>query len=339
MFKKLSILSYGIFLLSGSLETLPILDRLPVTYISLLLPAFFVFIHIFKYRTYPKLWIFFLTLVSVLGFLLVINLTLNNFDQLKLIRLLTISIVCIIPPFYLFRSKYDVHYFFNVLLVISFIISLVSLFNFNSVLSDGRLNINESNPIWLARTISIGIVWLLVLVVNKRIKPIYFAFLFLPMTISLVLTGSKAPLLAIIISLLVLTIIKLTKIKLSNLKISVFFFALIFLIPTIFFSWNILPENTKLRLSFFRFEDSARENLYNLSLNIMSDNFWGIGLGNFSEYSMFTYPHNLILESFVEIGWIFDDFHTNNNVRNSLYESAQINHSHRVAPNIRYIFY
>jgi O-antigen ligase len=123
-------------------------------------------------------------------------------------------------------------------------------------------------------------------------------------------TGSKGPLIALSLGLL-FTFRKSVFEILSKKKFLVNLYLIGMLaIPFFFFLGNLVSSNDTLERfsSFFsgEKEDVTRQGLYEFTTNLIKGHPNGIGVGHFIDYNgLFDYPHNIILETFVEWGWIF----------------------------------
>jgi O-antigen ligase len=90
-------------------------------------------------------------------------------------------------------------------------------------------------------------------------------------------------------------------------KRALIFFSLIFLTLATFFTYVLYPDFFTRFFSMFKQHKgssiSTRFVVYKLALKLISQRWiTGIGLGGFSDYHFLKYPHNLILEVFVEHG-------------------------------------
>ena len=117
-------------------------------------------------------------------------------------------------------------------------------------------------------------------------------------------TGSRTPFAAVIIVLFLDTIVN------ANLKNLIRFFAYCILIfTTVFFLLDYLPSGISDR---FKIEEMVSQSdegdrlfLYFFAINLISQNPFGIGMGNMSSYFWVNAPHNIILELFVDFGLFF----------------------------------
>ena len=132
----------------------------------------------------------------------------------------------------------------------------------------------------------------------------YFIFIFISF-IAIVKTGSRGVVVSYFLSFTALYYFLngLTK----SLKV-------VFIIPLlclmIYMLLGFLPEELSSRYSLESVsieensDDGDRIQLWGIALLIMKSNFWGIGSGNFLNYSFVAVPHNFLLEIAVEYGVI-----------------------------------
>lgn len=140
---------------------------------------------------------------------------------------------------------------------------------------------------------------------QKRINIFYFLFLFLSI-FAVFKTGSRGPLLAFAFSFLLLYLVRNGLSKVLNIIIA---------IPIIYFLFSkiiqFLPEELAKRYSMEAIsieenrDDGDRVKLWETASDIISNNHWGIGSGNFLDYSFIAVPHNIVLEIGVEYGIFF----------------------------------
>lgn len=307
MFKKLSIISFVIFVLGGSIQTFPLIDRLPfdIAILALILPLTYSVITLLKTFSIHKSFIVF-TLFWLTAFSGVL---INDFDTQKSFNFLAITAVCFIVPTYLLKSKQDINKLFNTFLFISIFICLFSFTSLDSLQLTGRLRLENSNPIWLSRALSVAVLWALLLTLNGRMKKRWFWLITIPFMTSMLLTGSRTPVFALLIALFVLHIKDIKFLFRTPLRIAGTLFSVLILIPITLFSISRLPQTALDR--FINLSDPqyilemSRIELYQIAANLFAQNPMGIGMGNFSDHSIHPYPHNLLLESFSELGWIF----------------------------------
>ncbi|HCW4112133.1 TPA: O-antigen ligase family protein [Acinetobacter baumannii] len=140
---------------------------------------------------------------------------------------------------------------------------------------------------------------------QKKINIFYFVFLLFSI-FAVFKTGSRGPLLAYGFSFLLLYLVRNGISKALNIIIA---------IPIVYFLFSkviqFLPEDLSKRYSMEAIsveensDDGDRVQLWETASDIIANNSWGIGSGNFLDYSFIAVPHNIILEIGVEYGVLF----------------------------------
>jgi len=170
-----------------------------------------------------------------------------------------------------------------------------------------------SNYIALGRIVGAAslIVFVRLLFSKKLINILFLVIAFSLMIITVCVSGSRGPLLAVAFALLVLLFISVFG-KPSYWRRLIFIIILIFAMISVAYSQGLL-DTTVLRfgklLSETTTDANARLDLYNGALVVWSDNpIIGVGIGGFPVKYGFGdqrgYPHNIILEVLSELGLI-----------------------------------
>ena len=307
--KKISIVSLAIFIVSGIINAFPITQLLHVDIgiVSLAIPLVYVGVSIFKKNILNKSFYFIFPLISLILYSRHISIFYNQNKLVNILMLILISFI--IAPFLLNDEK-DLMLFFNSLVVLGLIIALYSLFA-GDLNSNSRLEINGSNPIWVSRAISFAFLWMFLLFLHKKIGIKLFLICEIPILYSMFLTGAKGPILALFGTIFLIQIRNI-KLLLRNKKFLVTIYLICLMAIPLFF---IIQSKDNVILSrytdFIKGNDTEyiRINIQRISIALIKTNPLGIGIGNFS-YANLTYPHNIILESFLELGWIFGSYFT-----------------------------
>ncbi|TQS71165.1 O-antigen ligase family protein [Ornithinibacillus gellani] len=236
-------------------------------------------------------------------------------DKIK--HVLLIFLFTLVPLMVNFNNKYLYRFFYIIFLFNSVYIILFLIMYQDIILSSAftgeRLGTEEINSIWLARVLGENILITFVILKKKVMKIALILFqLFL-----IILTGSKGPLLGLFIIFVLYNISNLKfKMKFSYKKIfttfiKISFYFIVFAVFMFLVFKFIGLEYIYSRLSS---EDTYAQNSriyrYLFSFDLIQNNLlFGIGFGNWGYY--FTggvfgrnYPHNIIIETIVELGII-----------------------------------
>lgn len=224
-----------------------------------------------------------------------------------------------ITLFYLINSDTYNKFFLSITIILCFVLILLSIFIPSTFLYASRverLTLENINPIWLSRSFAIGAICCLFI----KSKYSFAKFCLIPIfLILIVLTGSRGPLLSVLIVILIY--FAFSKVSKPSFYIYlVVIFSLIFSTTIIFF-----PIISHFFNGYFNrasnkgiVEESGRLMLFKAAIiDFNSSPLIGVGLGRFyknkSKYINFkmhnsntlnVYPHNLPLEILCELGII-----------------------------------
>jgi len=218
----------------------------------------------------------------------------------------------------------DIKVFLTAIILGSLLTSL-NLFAYGNIHFDRGVIENFSNPITVSRVIGLGATLILVLFSAKifeirRIPTVQFFFailLFCLMIFSMLLTGSRGPLLSVFLAFLFAVPFSIKHLRLKYLKTVIISLSIILLIVVV--SNVVIDVNNIQFASVERImrnlttlgqnsSDQARINLYIEAVdNFIDTEGLGLGTGGFSYYFgviKYRYPHNLFLEVAAEQGII-----------------------------------
>lgn len=314
MFRKFAIISFGFFILSGNFNNFIFFNSLPIdiSILSMIIPSVYFVFYTLKTMSVHKSF-FFISAFFVA--LLPIIVYFDNDNQKVLMFLLMFFVLSIISPV-LLNTKHSAKLFIKSLFVSAIMIVILTLFGLDDVNASGRLTLDGGNPIWLARAVAIAALVLLVALVYNKIGLFKFLICFSPVFIIMVSTGSKGPIFALVLAFSFIYFGK-TKKFLTNKKTLISVAVMLFIsFPVILIAYFTQSDSSNIALlrvfNIFSGNSgestSARLTLYQDALDVIANNPLGIGIGNFNQYSFARYPHNIILESYVEMGWIVGSF-------------------------------
>lgn len=309
MFQKIAVISFGFFILSGNLGNYLVFLPFDISLFAIILPAvYFVMNTLKKMSVHKSFFVIIIFLVSLLPAILYLD---NDTDKM-LKFLLVFFVLTIISPVIL-SDKQSIILFLKTLFITAIIIVALSVPEINNIDQSARLNLKDGNPIWLGRAVSIAALYLLVMLLNNKIKMLRFILLFVPTIFIMISTGSKGPLLALIIAFVFIYFGRITKF-LKNKKVILNTSLLLLLTISIIMTSFAFFQEPFTRIIGGLSDGSAssqiRMTLYRDAIGIITEYPFGVGMGNFYKYSglNFPYPHNLILEAFLELGWIAGTF-------------------------------
>lgn len=183
-----------------------------------------------------------------------------------------------------------------------------------------RVSVTGANPIGMARVCGLGVLFWLISLSDRRQNIAVTVCILIPITISLIAAGSRGPLLAVIISLLVYTMAYThidIKYKLGFILLVILFALLLyFLLPESLLARysRLFQENTfSSSLSVARASSSNQRFIFvKRILQYFNDNpgeiVFGTGMGSFKELFDYkfhaSYPHNIFFEVLYEQGLV-----------------------------------
>lgn len=156
-----------------------------------------------------------------------------------------------------------------------------------------------ANPIWIARIAEVFVLYCVISYCCGKGR-VYELGLALLCFMVMLQTGSRGPLLSLILSIFIAIFLlpgnHYRKLAALILSISLFIFVASF-----------LPDFILQRL--MSADSTGRDYLAISAVEMFKDNPWGWGAGSFGEYvqlpESLSYPHNIVLESLAELGLIF----------------------------------
>lgn len=233
------------------------------------------------------------------------------------------SIFVMLIPSYIFSNKDDIKTIVMALFSLGFIYAIASYLQYLNFFTNQsnptsiRFHLFSMNPISIARHISYSIPAIIFLIIQfsknviKNIGKIIILLLFLfSLSFFMALTGSKGPILALLISMLISYLLYQKKFGLYKGAIFINIMILAFVCISLYF---LLPDNILLRLTSGDIDNqrtsiirlfAIMEGLTNFKQNII----FGVGFGAYKFQTPFfgviVYPHNIFIEFLSETGLI-----------------------------------
>lgn len=274
---------------------------LPVSIVFVLGYLFFNAGSVYRQQRYPILVL--LTFLSFLpGFLVT---PLNAYGETKFLAII-ISALLVLTPSAFQRVESNLELCAKLILFASVGTSFLVVFLGEPDLT-GRMTIWGLNPIGTGRVAGIGVVIssAFILIKSKNNPRTWLLFpAMIVCVVAAVQTGSRGPLLAILVSV---TVLLLTSGKIKSLLQRLSVLAVLGCAAVLIYSSSIL-ENTRIVSG----DASGRDLLFRAALESVKAHPVGIGWGNFysvlpsfsgaDAYSL--YPHNIFLEIGAEGGWL-----------------------------------
>lgn len=164
-----------------------------------------------------------------------------------------------------------------------------------------RLTTIGLNPIWFARLLGYLFIFLTFDFFYHR-RNIYLIPLLLLISNKLISSGSAGPIVSLSLSLTYVVIITIRYNYKSIVRRYMRALIPLFVLFTILFAIYLWQN-----IDFFKFPSFAyRKTMFSYLFNLNNASFFGLGFGNFYELGglaqRFSYPHNIIIETFLELG-------------------------------------
>ena len=276
-----------------------------VSFLLLSIPLLFSIKRVKHFNT-KRLFYYFLLIIIILPPMLCLYFDYDTFGFEKYFNFIFIVIPLVIIVVETFKYN-DVRIFFKILLGFIIVLSLIGLLVVLN--SSDRLSVLGGGPIVFARWMNIGLI-ILFFIKQSRInkKNILLMLFFLVLSLA---AGSRGPVFSLAITFAVYFFLNFQKVFLR-----VLFFS--FLIASIAFFSGINTSilgigKTERLVTKDNRSKNARMVFASRSFDLMSHYPLGVGLGNWQVYAnkikpthllKHQYPHNLVLEIFVELGII-----------------------------------
>lgn len=253
-----------------------------------------------------------LLLLLLLG-VATIGAPLSDYARTKELTLFFVTTLLMLSPVALLASRQSLRVFFSTLLGVAVFAAALTIVNPVAVTDySSRITFDGTSTIGAARLFGTGIVVCVVRAVwsdaRMRERLAYGASTML-LVWALLSTGSRGPFVALLAALLVVCVVAVVTHRSSSWMI-----ALVVGIMTLgaVVVDRASAEGTSRILGFFQgardASTRARTELWRGTVDAIPDTPLGVGIGDFSSLSVltgaYTYPHNLVLEVFVEAGWI-----------------------------------
>lgn len=292
------------FLFSGYFETLFFSGNGGSDYYVYITCLLFMFLMALESKVnfiFYFLSLFFIILFFIfLEFISVQFRTFNYYDFNKIRVLLLILFISIYISSYYSKNINRLNELSKCLSHFAFIIAIMMFLTFRGNADVQRLGQDGANPIWIARLSGIPIIYSFIALYSKRGNPIYYAAMFTISMFIMILASSRGPLLSLIISISVYILFVNEKLTSKIIKYIKYIF--IFSIVLVFMPTSFTDRFTRLFSGNFDSNDLSRFELIDLSIELFVEQPLGRGIGAFSLYSYFPYPHNFLMEIAVELG-------------------------------------
>ncbi len=236
----------------------------------------------------------------------------DDYSIEKVARFFTLTLLAAIGPVFLIKDWNDLGRFWNALSFLGLILAVDALLRVPQSDELSRLTGFGSNTIALGRAAGVALIWLVILGLEGRLHFMGFFPVAGIAAFALLGAGSRGPLLAAGLALFIYFVF--LKSNFYQLMRFMGLVAGVILVLAMSITW--VPESSlervaRLLTGTLGSSEEVRLQAYLASWELMQNNPLGLGLGGFaSAVELWSgevrvlYPHNIVLETFLEGGWL-----------------------------------
>lgn len=236
----------------------------------------------------------------------------NGYGSGKALKFFSITLLAALAPPILIRDAHDARRFFNALLLVGVIVCANALSNVGQLGQYDRLTAFDANTIALGRGVGLGLLLALVLWLNGAISGWASFVLLVPLSYTLIASGSRGPLFAVVTGLLPSLIYSFR--RASGVRRAGSLMVILLGLGTL--ALPFIPRQSLSRIQTTLSGDldrssSVRAEAIQYTPPQIANYPMGVGFGGFEEYvalspsaAPISYPHNVFLEVGLEAGWL-----------------------------------
>jgi O-antigen ligase len=316
---SIGLVSLALFAYAGQIKMSPLLSWVPVDLTLLMGLVVAIAVIISRIQVGPTKGVLAvpLTLLAVLQLGVVLS-PLVGYSLTKVTTLWTFTTLAILAPFYLIRTEFHRQLFLRTLVVIGVAVAIVTFLRPASDSTFSNVEVFEgSNTIGTARMTATGVVICLIFLLGPRLSPwrrLTLALISVVLVTTALGAGSRGPFIALALGVFAALV---TAPAFKRIRGRALVAAVILGSAAITFESNSGSDGVRRVMDFIGGEQNGssmtREFFWTKSINYISASPGGIGWGDFANLRGIAiyagadgvqYAHNLILESFVEGGWV-----------------------------------
>lgn len=307
--------SMALLVNAGQLKTNPLFTWLPID----LTLAMLIVAAVSVLGALPKVGLRHATIAAplmlIVGMVLgIFSASLDEYSSDKVLTFFTITFVLILGPFIVLFSQKQQRTFLFALLTISLFAALfASVFPSSVSAYTDRVAFEGADTIGTSRIAGVGLLICIIWMVSRdhaRRHRVVYGIMALPLLLMMLQSGSRGPFVSLIGATLV---VFLASPALRPYRMKAL--ATLAACALVFAGIVLKEDNDGVRriLGFLTGErdtsSMTREFLWQGALNVAANNPFGVGWGDYGKTreisgSLYTYPHNLILEFLTEGGWL-----------------------------------
>ena len=231
----------------------------------------------------------------------------SNYAEAKVTNLFLLNGLAAFAPFIIIRTSTQRRQFLFALTVLAMIMAANVVTQTILGQEFGRITGFADGPIGPARVINIALVTVMAGFMTRALKPSHALLLLGFLGSGALATGSRGPLIAATVAIVVMGLISLRRgSSRGQIIFSLLALGIAFVISTNFTNETQLQRFEALTEGDIRTSGETRLVYYDVSLSEVFDSPTGLGWGGFQDLTGgdSTYAHNLLIELFLEGGWI-----------------------------------
>lgn len=254
--------------------------------------------------------------VALLFFLMVPGVALlhTSFGLQQTSQFFTLTFLATLAPIILLRSDRAVTYLIGPIALLGGYFAVLALTG-KAASSLGRYSALSTNTIQTGRLIGVALIWIVVLTLGRRIRPLVGLLVSVGLIIALVGTGSRGPLLTSVLALLLALLLAPRATARRGGSGYRLLIALIISLA-LYVGYAYAPIYSRQRIFSVGNSGSDRLEMWRSTLAGMPIHPFGVGYGNWFDWLQsvrpslayqlpgVTHPHDLVLLVFIEGGWI-----------------------------------
>jgi hypothetical protein len=234
----------------------------------------------------------------------------TSYGGTKVSQTFTLGLLACLAPLFLLRSRRSFVVFFWLMSGMGALLAVLSLFGFNNPSQYGRFSALQTTTIAEARIVGFALICIVLATLDRRIHWVVGLSAGGVLAYAMVATGSRGPLLALLASSLAVVLFArqgMGRRILSSGQLAI----LAILVGLLYFAYLTAPFYSQARLLSIGDSGSVRLVAWRATFLAIPLHPLGIGWGNWAPFvgstvsqGQLLYPHDLILEVFLEGGWI-----------------------------------
>jgi hypothetical protein len=230
----------------------------------------------------------------------------SSYSMQKVLTVFTLGLLASLAPLFLVRSDRHVGQLYWFISAVGIVMAGLALTGHINNAQLGRYTVLDANTTQTGEVIGVALIWILVLVTARRARVVLGLGVAAGLGIAMVGTGARGPLVSAIAAIVVALAFGSGGGRRRSRRLLI----LAAVIVTLLVGYRSAPYYSQTRLLTVGTSGEQRIAAYSASLDAIPSHPLGIGWGNWADFvgpdvaQGNSYPHDLVLEVFLEGGWI-----------------------------------